>query len=345
MKSDFARAEFAKLPSDTKNLLNGNEWKITNFSLQLNKLARFDEDERDFSKSKFQFFKTNRGKIIYEPKHKFSKKLILEICNKTLKSAKSVFRKEENLFTKNLKPDWRMVVGLGGESVYETSITLHHIYGIPFIPASSIKGVVRSWIITEVFGEKSVPENEKDFPLINAEFRALTMNNKESESFCEFFGCPKDMSKIVFKDGKPVYKRDKNGKLTTKYEKEKATGVSLKNKEGKSTEHIGLITFFDAFPTKEPNIEPDIMNSHYGDYYGKDINAPTDFLKTNPIPFLTVKDTPFQFVIGSKNEKLEGFKIGKKDDGSDKTISDWLKDALENHGIGAKTAVGYGRMK
>ena len=49
-----------------------------------------------------------------------------------------------------------MVVGLGGESVYETSITLHHIYGIPYIPASSIKGVVRSWIITEVFGEKSI---------------------------------------------------------------------------------------------------------------------------------------------------------------------------------------------
>ena len=27
--------------------------------------------------------------------------------------------------------DWRMVVGLGGETVLETDLTLHHLYGIP----------------------------------------------------------------------------------------------------------------------------------------------------------------------------------------------------------------------
>src|SRR5690348_13012919 len=29
--------------------------------------------------------------------------------------------------------DWHMVIGLSGESVLETDITLHHLYGIPFI--------------------------------------------------------------------------------------------------------------------------------------------------------------------------------------------------------------------
>jgi len=35
----------------------------------------------------------------------------------------------------------RIVVGLGAESVLETSIALHRTYGVPFIPGSSLKGL------------------------------------------------------------------------------------------------------------------------------------------------------------------------------------------------------------
>ncbi len=35
----------------------------------------------------------------------------------------------------------RMVLGLGDESVLETSVTLHHTYGVPYIPGSALKGV------------------------------------------------------------------------------------------------------------------------------------------------------------------------------------------------------------
>jgi len=189
--------------------------------------------------------------------------------------------------SKVFKPDWRLIVGLGSESIYETGITLHHIYGIPYIPASSIKGVVRSWIIQEMFE--------------NSEEKAF----KESSEMCDIFGC----------DEKSFYKEAREGK----------------------------IIFFDAFPTSPPIIEPDIMNPHYPEYYGGD-KAPTDYQNPVPIPFLTVKDTDFQFIIGSKKEALANFYVGKTDAGKNKTIDIWLKEALENHGIGAKTAVGYGRM-
>src|SRR5437588_5951063 len=55
----------------------------------------------------------------------------------------------------NASLDWRMVIGLGGESVLETDITLHHLYGIPFIPASALKGLTRAYVTTEVEGYKS----------------------------------------------------------------------------------------------------------------------------------------------------------------------------------------------
>jgi CRISPR-associated protein Cmr6 len=35
----------------------------------------------------------------------------------------------------------RMAIGLGGESVLETSVTLHRTYGVPYIPGSALKGL------------------------------------------------------------------------------------------------------------------------------------------------------------------------------------------------------------
>ncbi len=40
-----------------------------------------------------------------------------------------------------LQADGRLIVGLGGESVLETGITLHHTYGVPIIPGSALKGL------------------------------------------------------------------------------------------------------------------------------------------------------------------------------------------------------------
>jgi len=39
----------------------------------------------------------------------------------------------------------RIVVGLGAESVLETSITLHHTYGVPYIPGSALKGLAAAY--------------------------------------------------------------------------------------------------------------------------------------------------------------------------------------------------------
>ncbi len=310
-KDDFVNINEEKvfLPKNTIEALENKTWLIDNFSLKLNKVARFEKD-------KFQFFKAEKNKISYQPKEKFENIPLNEIVKNNFNSAINLIG-ENNLKKIELNPDWRMIVGLGGESIYETSMSLHHIYGIPYIPASSIKGVVRSWIITEYY------KKETEEP---AEYWAL-----KDEDFCKIFGTAKE-TKFENSNGK------------------KFTATSpLKNKEGKPTEHIGEIIFFDAFPLSlnENSIVVDVMNPHYGEYYDdkKSKTPPTDYLKTNPIFFLTVENTKFQFIIGSKKEPLDNFKIGKKENNTDKIIVDWLKEALSNHGIGAKTAVGYGRMK
>jgi len=262
-----------KLPKNTRDALKGLD--IDNFSLKLNKAAQFTGD-------KFGFFKTDkRGKIVLNVKPDYSKIFLEGISERERIKINNLklagFEKEE---LKNIKTDWRLVVGLGGGSVYETSMTLHHIYGIPYIPGSAVKGVTRSWVIADVFD--------------NSEENALRNSN-----FIEIFGNQKQHGKVIF---------------------------------------------MDAFPTEVPTIKPDVMNPHFGDYYSgnKDKNnnfiAPADYLNPVPIFFLTVEDTPFNFFLVAKNKDKNVFniKIG------DFTILEWLKKALTEHGIGAKTAVGYG---
>ncbi len=44
---------------------------------------------------------------------------------------------------------WRMVVGLGGQSVLETDLTLDHLSGLPTIPGSALKGLTRTYAALE----------------------------------------------------------------------------------------------------------------------------------------------------------------------------------------------------
>lgn len=82
--------------------------------------------------------------------------------------------------------DWRMVMGLGGESVLETALTLHRLYGLPCIPASALKGLTRAYLTGEVQGYQSAKE-EQD----NADVKRI-------------FGSQEQAGSVLFFDAFPV---------------------------------------------------------------------------------------------------------------------------------------------
>jgi CRISPR type III-B/RAMP module RAMP protein Cmr6 len=176
----------------------------------------------------------------------------------------------------NASLDWRMVIGLGSESVLETDITLHHLYGIPFIPASALKGLTRAYVTGEIEGHKS---NKIDDDNANVK---------------RIFG---------------------------------------------SQEHAGTVIFFDAMPLNGiTNLEVDIMNPHYLEYYAGN-KPPTNDQKPVPVPFLTVTNTTFTFALAPRNTNNEQ---QMKDMEQVKT---WLQEALQKYGVGGKTSAGYGYFK
>ncbi|MFN4254820.1 MAG: type III-B CRISPR module RAMP protein Cmr6 [Saprospiraceae bacterium] len=293
-RNDSFQREKCRVPKDTKALPIRGE-AIENFSLKLNQFARFEESQNNRGdwERKFLFFKgkgfqiqTNFGNLFSSPP---------QLADRQKNAAKALFPTDGNLIEQKFKPAWRFVTGLGGHSVYETGLTLHHIYGIPYIPASSVKGVLRSWVILQKFK--------------NNEGKAI-----QDKCFCEVFGCPSEVT---------IEKDNKKNKYKSHFEEARQ----------------GKVTFFDALPTRSPTIEPDIMNPHYPNWYGEKAKAPLDTESPVPVFFLTVVNTPFEFLIGSKAWDLSTQKFW------DKTLGEWLEEALEEHGIGAKTAVGYGYMK
>jgi len=297
-----------RLPEDTRKALKDSYDAFDNFALKLNKAARFDKVNNEGKEdNKFYFYKNRKGnhkKNIPEEKYKIKEIFQFDFTcfyDRQINQVKALFG-ENNFVAQIHKVDWRLIVGLGNESVYETSMTLHHIYGIPYIPASAVKGVVRSWIITELFD-------------------SIEKQSIQDAGFCDIFGCPKKI-----KEQESHYKEDRQGK----------------------------IWFFDAFPTSAPQIKVDIMNSHYQPYYGAtDDTPPADYHPTNPRVFLTVgeKDAngeplKFQFIIGIKEkDSNKDIQSGKFEGRKPFDVAhEYLNEALTQHGIGAKTAVGYGYM-
>lgn len=100
-------------------------------------------------------------------------------------------------------------------------------------------------------------------------------------------------------------------------------------------ESCGKVVFFDAIPLGDRVIpQVDVMTPHYSKYYmGEKPEPPADYLQPVPIPFYMLENAEFLFALGSTERGL-----------LDKAV-DWLKGALEEVGVGAKSGAGYGYLE
>lgn len=166
-----------------------------------------------------------------------------------------------------------MVSGLGRSHPVENGFAWHHLLGVPYIPGSSVKGMVRSYVTCWLDGPDKVDEPD----------------------LMRIFG-PR-----------------------------------------KGSIHVGSVIFLDALPVMPVRLRAEIMTPHYVRYYtGAKAEPPADWHSPVPIPFLAV-DERQEFLFGV---------LPRGPGGSDdcKKASEWLSEALDAMGAGAKTASGYGRF-
>ncbi len=83
----------------------------------------------------------------------------------------------------------RLVVGLGGEGVLETSLTLHRTYGVPYIPGSALKGLASRYAHLYLQGEA---------------WRRDLASFRRGEAQAALFGTTEEQGLVVFFDALPL---------------------------------------------------------------------------------------------------------------------------------------------
>jgi len=326
---------FYCLPKDTLSILfkfYKDRGRIENFALLLNKFVQFrkKDNKLEIVKKIKEISDKNNQKDLIKKLRKFTD----HFTKKYKDSIEKIVQKEPLSLTLS----WRLVVGLGAASVYETSMTLHHIYGIPYLPGSAIKGITRSYRILCMAEDLKNP---------NDYYERVALLEKFVEKFDLTEGFPKWDNVKEIKINSPT---DKDKKIS--FSEQFYKSLEAKQAELREFQLIfgtqnkqGCIIFFDSFPEnfnaedseKTCEIKYDIMNPHYGPYYTEK-KPPADYYNPTLIPFLVLENAKFTFYLGTKNRLISS----EEKENLLNSTKEWLRDALTSYGIGAKTALGYG---
>ncbi|MCR4420901.1 MAG: type III-B CRISPR module RAMP protein Cmr6 [Exilispira sp.] len=304
---------------------------ITNNSLALNKLIKNEY----FSNRSFK-------KEILNSFEKFSSVITAHIQNSIslIKNSLTQNSKEGYLsvYDSLLTSETPFVCGLGTTHVFETSLILHHIWGVPYIPASSLKGVCRQVAFWKLVEEKNI--NEADLDDFQKKFYGDLVDDEKILPYQLLFGAQDFKGLLLFLDAYP--------------------NIGNSNTNNQNNNKLFKL---------------DIMNPHYSGYYsdpeGK--TPPADWENPTPIFFLTVKEgVVFRFVVLfdkwrwdkiKKDDIIINDKKIKKNNNISREIDNIiandnikqnknnnffeniLKEALTFYGVGSKTRLGYGSFK
>ena len=260
---------------------------------------------------------------------------------------------------------WRLSIGLGVPHPLETGIALHHLYGVPYLPGSAIKGVTRAWRLHKIGKEFGIPRltatevkrwkrdthecgthsltpldaldvllsspvsdrlvdalNKEEMDRIQERYELLAEVTQGESALAFFRSCqpPIECSVMIPALGEVV--RDYI------FDYSRIFG---------SQQVGGKVMFFDAYPVRltldgQPILELDVMTPHHTEYYARG-GEPKD--RENPVPVkfpVVAKDTEFLITLGCLSNALLEKATG------------WVKEALQDSGIGAKTRAGYGEL-
>ena len=200
---------------------------------------------------------------------------------------------------------WRLVTGMGLPHPAENGFLWHPTLGTPYLPGSTVKGLVRTWV--EAWG-------------------TLGSSNLDETLYRWFGSESKDPQELTSEKRQARHFIPPTGGDPSKQD----------------TEAGGFI-FFDALPTASVRLVVDVMTPHQGEWYAQgdtpinlDKEIPADWHNPVPVQFLVTHRPTLQFAVAPRTsvavEELD-------------QVMNALEQGLDWLGAGAKTAVGYGQME
>lgn len=138
---------------------------------------------------------TDAKEIVF---NKINDPRLKDVCEKEIKRLNDIYT-EIAPKPIRLKTKSRLVVGLGTSSVLEVSMRLHHVYGVPYIPSSAIKGILRAYNIL-----KLVNFDIEAYKRMEQNIEKGNFDNKHQEKVGEMFGYKDRKGKLIILDAIPV---------------------------------------------------------------------------------------------------------------------------------------------
>ena len=260
------------------------------------------------------------------------------------------------LMAKSVAP---FTTGLGNEHPLENGFAFLNPYGLPYLPGSGVKGVVRRSAEELAHSDFFQGGSGWTLPAIWHLFGFepwLTSASRKSDTEWDKWigGFPVDKEKIaayldaVLDENSAAHKKLKC--CIRKYDEPMCALRALL--EERQLHVRGALEFWDAVPQIKGNrLAVEIMTPHQSHYYQSKAHAgstsPHDSGKPTPISFLTVPPgSDFFFHVRCDHRRLARCAPELAADDRWRTL---LKAAFEHAfewlGFGAKTAIGYGTMK
>ena len=339
-----------------ETIFNDISIKINNYHLLIKKLIpvlsfKIRDNTKNEEKSLFDLNKECIGgeskKFILEKFVDNFKINNSEFFKNTTNTIKDNFLGFQIIYTNSIVTDTPLVCGLGATHVLETSLTLHHIWGVPYIPGSSLKGVCRQVAFWNLVDGKNFSENELE-NFQKKFYGELAIDNEDMLVYQLLFGAQDFKGLLLFLDAYPEcennqkifildvmnphyssYYGDKDGKIPPADWENPTPIFFLTVKEGVK---FRFVVLFDKWRWEK------IKND--GIYITKDKKK---YLIVNKENTENKKD------IENDNEKIlkvnlpvKQFENILENEGFFNNI---LKQALSFYGVGSKTRLGYGSFK
>ncbi len=206
----------------------------------------------------------------------------------------------------------RMMVDQGGGVIENANLRVHRHFGYPFIPGSALKGIARhaSW---EKWDREEDPGKKLELAI----------------AIAEVFGFPTGDSATREKDeeGRKQLTPDDISDFLDEYIRKYALEL-IKDSVGREKHFAGAISFLPGVPRGRTELVTEILNPHARKKEDKD--------RKNPVPIFfpaIEKGAVFEFTI---------IPLKRSTESHIEFAVDNLKHGLSIHGVGSKTAAGYG---
>jgi CRISPR-associated protein Cmr6 len=226
----------------------------------------------------------------------------------------------------------RLLLGHGNPSAAEVGLTVHHTWGTPLLPGSSLKGILAHHL-AEKYGpqppaqggllphpsDPAHPDAERS-AFQPSQWMGTRIQHGPGQAIRDLFGAPDADS-----DDRHPQEGD----------------------EDQVGARRGRISFLDGWMVADPSrpsmFKADILNVHQRGYYGQGADGraakpwPNDYDPPNPVSFLTVRPG-LEFLLAVVAET-------EQDAAAAQFALEELVEALGETGIGGKTTSGYGRFE